>query len=64
MGLTEEMKRMSKRNEKDVLLKILLKMGSIFLKYYRTLNLQSWGYGSVCASSIWCLSIVVSKMIF
>ncbi len=38
MGLTQEMKRMSKRNEKDVLLKILFKMGSIFFKYYRTLH--------------------------
>jgi hypothetical protein len=61
MGLTEEMKRMLKRNEKDVLLKILLKMGSIFFKYYRTLNVQLWCYGSVCASSTCFLSIATCQ---
>jgi hypothetical protein len=61
MGLTEEMKRMPKRNEKDVLLKILLNMGSIFFKYYRTLNIQLWCYGSVSASSICFLSIVACQ---
>jgi hypothetical protein len=58
MGLREEMKRMSKRNEKDVLLKILLKMGSIFSKYYRAVNVQLWCYGSVCASSICFLKLI------
>jgi hypothetical protein len=61
MGLKEELKRMSKRNEKDVLLKILLKMGSMFFKDYRTLNVQLWCYGSVCASSICFLSIATCQ---
>ncbi len=61
MGLTKEMRRMSKRNEKDILLKILLKMGSIFSKYYRTLNVQLWCYWSVCAYSICFLSIATCQ---
>jgi len=61
MGLTEELKRMSKRNEKDVLLKILLKMGSIFFKYYGTVNVQLLCYGSLCASSICFLSIATCQ---
>jgi hypothetical protein len=58
---TQHQNGVDRGNEKDILLKILLKMGSIFFKYYCTLNVQLWCYGSVCASSICFLSIATCQ---